>query len=194
MIKCRICGNENGNKLFIAKEMMFGTNEEFEYFECAECKTIQIKDIPVDIKKYYPENYSSMSKFNTDKPISILKKFIKMIFAQIYLNKIIGLIFTPFVNKFNLFYLKNLKTAGCNLKSKILDVGSGIGNKLIGLKEFGFTQLYGSDPFIDNEIEYPSGLRIYKRDINGFTEKFDFIMLNHSFEHMFNPKEILQKN
>ena len=35
--------------------MMFKLKGCFEYFECANCGCLQIKQIPADISKYYPK-------------------------------------------------------------------------------------------------------------------------------------------
>ena len=53
---CRICGNSENNRKHIAREMMFGTRERFEYLECARCGTVQLIDVP-DLSRYYPEDY-----------------------------------------------------------------------------------------------------------------------------------------
>ena len=63
--ECRGCGNASGNAEHTAREMMFGTRDEFVYVECAKCGTLQIKEIP-ELAKYYPENYLS---FNSETPV-----------------------------------------------------------------------------------------------------------------------------
>jgi len=51
---------------------MLGLPDQFEYFECAHCGCLQIKKIPADLSKYYPEQYHS---FNT--PAKFKDNFIK---------------------------------------------------------------------------------------------------------------------
>ena len=46
---CRICGNARGNARFRAREMQFGTREEFDYFRCASCGCLQISEVPEDL-------------------------------------------------------------------------------------------------------------------------------------------------
>lgn len=36
-VERRVCGNESGNKIHQAKEMMFGWRDSFDYVECAHC-------------------------------------------------------------------------------------------------------------------------------------------------------------
>lgn len=193
MIRCRVCGNSDYNFEFKVKEMMFGTKELFSYYECNECKSILIKEIPENIKQYYPDNYYSFNKVSQIQRLSLFKKFIRRAFSFLYLNKILGWILTPIVIKNNFIYLKILKTSNCNFNSKILDIGSGNGAKLLKLPDFGFKNIIGSDPFINNDIEYDNGLKIIRKNIFEFNEKFDFIMFNHSFEHMPNPDDVLKK-
>ena len=79
-----------------------------------------------------------------------------------------------------------------SLDSKILDVGCGAGHLLLGLRECGFLHLTGIDPFISDDICYKNGIRIYKKKIHELKGQYDFIILNHSFEHMPDPVSIFQ--
>ncbi len=56
-IECRICSNKDEKQIFVAKEKHFGLNDEFIYFECPNCETLQIEEIPADMSKYYPDGY-----------------------------------------------------------------------------------------------------------------------------------------
>ena len=62
-MRCRICGNENLNHCYAAREMMFGFRDEFEYFQCSECDCLQISDYPVDVAKYYGDSYYSYQAY-----------------------------------------------------------------------------------------------------------------------------------
>ena len=61
MYTCRICHNTDGNKTFLAKEMMLGLRESFEYFECQCCGCLQISTIPNDLGRFYPQGYYSFN-------------------------------------------------------------------------------------------------------------------------------------
>jgi hypothetical protein len=50
--RCRICTSSGDNKLYKAREMFFGTREQFNYFECSNCSTLQIQNIP-DLQRFY---------------------------------------------------------------------------------------------------------------------------------------------
>jgi hypothetical protein len=75
---CRICGNFDDNKIYTAREMMFGFRDEFDYIECSKCGCVQIVEIPKNINKYYPPNYYSYQfksqKFSLYKRLGLLRK------------------------------------------------------------------------------------------------------------------------
>ena len=89
--------------------------------------------------------------------------------------------------------LSTLKPLKLKKSSKIMDVGCGAGNLLFSLKEIGFQQLLGIDPFNEADIHYENGLSIEKKSIHEATGKWDLIMFHHSFEHVFDQAEVLQK-
>src|ERR1035441_659421 len=56
-LACSICANVAGNSTYTVAEMMYGSGELFDYFECAECKCLQIAAVPDDLSRYYPSTY-----------------------------------------------------------------------------------------------------------------------------------------
>ena len=64
--KCRICDNEGEFQSWLVREMMYGTKDEFEYFECPGCKCMQISEVPKDLGNYYMTDYYSFSENKTD--------------------------------------------------------------------------------------------------------------------------------
>jgi SAM-dependent methyltransferase len=72
---------------------------------------------------------------------------------------------------------------GINKTNKVLDVGCGSGFFFYPLKTLGY-DVRGADPFNTEEINYKNGFIVYNQYINQITDKYDFIFLNHSFEHI----------
>lgn len=56
---CKICGTEGMFQTYLAREMMQGTRDEFEYFACERCHCLQIAAVPEDLGKYYGGDYYS---------------------------------------------------------------------------------------------------------------------------------------
>ena len=190
-MKCRICGNEKGNKTFIVNEMMFGTKEKFEYLECAACGCLQLVNIPGDLSKYYPNEYNAFDKQSFIEKNRLLNR-LQNKKVKYLLNENKSLLGWGLnIIKRDSFENK-LVDAGVKTTYKILDIGSGTGGRLIRMRKKGFTDLTGSDLFIKENIVYDEGLRILKKDIRDIKEKYDFIMMNHSFEHFLDPLTTLK--
>jgi glycosyltransferase involved in cell wall biosynthesis/SAM-dependent methyltransferase len=182
---CRICQNEAGNRSFAAREMMFGFRDKFQYFECAKCGCVQIEEVPPNLTKYYPESYYSFQKAGG------LKSLIKKRWASYSYNGVclIGRAMASVLGKNQ--SVESVKRANVSKEATILDLGCGSGELLLVLHSLGFKNLTGADPFLSNEIIYENGVKVWKKDLNQITQRFDVIMSHHSFEHMTNPVEIL---
>ena len=192
---CRICGNSTDNRLHTAREMMFGTRDEFIYLECGACRTVQIVDIP-DLDKYYPKDYYSLAPaVGPELSRSLKSRLAARLASGFYLSgkgwvgkylakskEWIGRHFPPFLKEAFL---------GITISSPILDFGCGQGELLQTLNYFGFRNLTGADAFIEHDIVYPNGVTIYKKPLAEIADKFDLVMLHHSFEHLPDPAESL---
>jgi len=190
-IICKICGNHAHNQCFTAKERLLGLNDEFEYFECSNCKCIQIIEIPKNIDRYYPDNYYSYQNPVFANKLTGLRYLIKKSLAAYYCGS-----FNTAGALLSLYYENPflwLKPKMANFKTKILDVGCGAGRLLISMQRSGYQDLTGIDPYNRKDIFYDNGVTVYKKNIFEVTEKYDLIMLHHSFEHMESPKNILKK-
>jgi SAM-dependent methyltransferase len=187
---CKICGNKSDNELIIATERLLGLGDKFDYFVCSRCFCLQIKDIPEDIDKYYPPSYYSFQEPMFPSKLNRLNFFLKKSLINHYMGyfDITGFLLS--------FFYKHpftwIRKKEIHFDTKILDIGSGSGRKLLSLQRSGFRNLTGIDPFIDEDIYYENGVKILKKDISETNEKYDFIMLHHSFEHMPDPEEIVK--
>jgi 2-polyprenyl-3-methyl-5-hydroxy-6-metoxy-1,4-benzoquinol methylase len=170
---------------------MFGLNEEFEYFQCSNCNCLQIKDFPVNLKKYYPPDYLNYPKVKR----SPLREYLMNSREKAFLSgkglfgKLL-MIFFGFSDS-NLLWASQ---ADIKINASILEVGCGKGELLQKLHRAGFHSLLGVDAFIEEDIYYDENFRIIKRDFNQFDGiKFDWIMFHHSFEHLKDPVKTFKK-
>ncbi len=77
-----------------------------------------------------------------------------------------------------------MKRAKLKKGASILEVGSGNGARLVAMRQMGYKDLTGVDPFILEDVSYSNGIKILKKEIRDIQRSYDFIMLHHAFEHM----------
>lgn len=189
---CRICKNDDPKQVFSVREMMFGLDEYFDYFLCPECGCLQITTLPESMDKYYNANYYSHAPDN-----SLLKKLTTHMAiwrdkADLYDNHILGKIIARFIPaREEIRFISYLD--GIGKHSRILDIGSGMGFHLRRLEALGFTDLRGIDPFLKEETVKSGNITILRKYLEQYDEKdFDLITLQHTFEHLPNPRQTLQ--
>lgn len=188
---CRICGNGTGNIPLLAREMMFGTRAEFQYFQCASCQCLQIETVPSDIASHYPTSYYSFSP-SGPKGEPAWRRALKSAALRYRLDGqgiwggLAALLF-----ELPQEIASWLAASGARQASRLLDVGSGQGVLLRQLAGWGFTSLTGADPFVSADLSYPDGVRVLRRSLSELNGEFDCVMMHHSFEHMDRPQEVL---
>ncbi len=194
-MQCRICQNSNHNTQYTAKEMMLGLRDEHDYFECAECGCLQIVTVPDNLPEYYPDDdyysYEHVSSATGLKGSLIRKRDHFAATGKGFVGKIMQRL-QPHDK------LPAIARTKVQLDSKILDVGCGAAHLLHSMREAGFNNLLGIDPFNANDITYPNGLHVEKKSIHDLhinrpEDGWELIMFNHSYEHVFDQLEVLQK-
>lgn len=189
-IPCQICKNNSNNEILKVREMYFGTREVFDYLNCSNCGCLQLINPPKDYSVHYPKNYFTFNQKHESKIKSIINRFRdKAAMGETSLrgNFLLKKYGSP-------VYVDRMKIAGVGLNDSILDVGCGQGILLHKMKESGFENVIGIDPFIDETIEYKNGLKILKKDFSDMNGLYDLVMFNHSFEHMENPLQVMKKS
>ncbi len=178
-MKCAICGSSEGTE-HVFREMMFGTRDEFPYWQCAGCGCLQIVQIPERIGDYYPNDYYS---FDLDlHPLD--RWFYRAYFKAPALGPLISRV------RKDPYFADQKFQAVVEAKPKpgarILDVGCGAGKLVTVLKDVGFDAL-GIDPFAKEET--PSIRRASLEQMEG---GWDLIMFHHSLEHMTDHLTVLR--
>ena len=86
-----------------------------------------------------------------------------------------------------------IKNSDIKFDNSVLDVGCGSGIYLHQLKYLGYKNLMGIDPYIEQSSYNTKELSIVKKSIYELDGSFDFIMMNHSFEHVLDPLNTLKE-
>lgn len=180
---CRICGSTDLAEPICLRETMFGTGETFPYQQCDDCKCLQIVERPDRMEQYYPSTYYSYS---------IAQRNIR--------NRIRNLL--AYYGPVWLFAgrdwwenpdRKSLREARVARSSRILDLGCGSGNFTASLKEIGFHDVTGADPFIPEDMVHPNGVRILRKEASEIEGEFDLVMMQASLEHVWDQRGIVQE-
>ena len=189
---CKICSNSVDNKIHVVKEMMLGLREQFDYMECANCGALSLVHIPIDLSKYYPHNkYYSFYNTNHNFIIAFIKNQLLNKLLKYYRGRfnLIGKILSYNYNLNRKYsWVSNLKDIP--FASKILDIGSGSGKYLLELFQLGYKDITGIDPYNPTNIKLNNSVTVYNCDIENLKDKYDFILMNHSLEHMINQDQI----
>lgn len=193
--RCRICQSADLNSSFVAREMMYGTREEFSYDICNYCESVQISTIPSDMTKYYADNYYSMKVGSPRKNFSnTIKDCIISLRDSWYFGSrnILGFVISRI--KAADGDLIGISKAAPALTNRILDVGCGERALLLHkLARIGFADIQGIDPFLSAAVREYDGFNVVKGEISDLTETFDVITLNHSFEHVPDPRRTMSE-
>lgn len=190
---CNICQNSEGNAVFTSREMYLGTRDSFDYLECGHCGCLQLLQPPEDLSPYYPENYYAHQKSPLQKNWGIRylgalkRKRLEYTLGHSSLTGALSAALSPPLN------LPHWATrAGLTPASRILDVGCGNGHMILSLRNAGFIHLSGIDPFIRQDLTYDGNVTVKKGNLEDLNETYDFITMQHSFEHMPRPREVLE--
>jgi len=163
MSKCPLCQS--------ASIKYFHTLNSYKYFQCFNCITLFLNPIPnkEEISAYYSRNFKYPAGESNEQ---LIRKRAKIILKK----------------------LKELLPDGKNL----LDIGSGYGYFLNEANKMGMTSS-GIEPaknLYENSLRHSSNSKIYNLTFSKFIaknnkEKFDFITLIHTIEHVINPNLVI---
>ena len=192
MNRCKICDNAQRNKVHKVRETMFDLGDEFGYLECAQCGCIQLMSVPEDMGRYYPAGYYSFADstsrtFGLWRRVARRQKHLYCLYGKNPVGWLLRMIggYPP--------HFVWLREAGLKFDSAILDLGCGAGGFLNVLKRDGFANVTGADPFIENDIFYDNGVVVRKQTLSEINKQYDFVIMNHAFEHIPDPLATLRQ-
>ncbi|MGR3762417.1 class I SAM-dependent methyltransferase (plasmid) [Roseobacteraceae bacterium NS-SX3] len=187
--RCKCCGGSDAAAELGVREMMFGTRETFTYEACAGCGSLQIRQVPEDLPRYYGDGYYSFQGAGRSLGARLR--------AAVARQRDRGCFGAPLLRglarRWPAPLLETLIQAGLRREARLLDVGCGAGHLLDRLAQCGFKELSGADPFIETDFTTPAGVPVAKRYLSECTEPQDIILFNHALEHVTEPAADLQK-
>jgi SAM-dependent methyltransferase len=164
-------------------EMMFQVGESFDYEECIGCSSLQIRELPVDLYRYYDQQeYYSFTLDGTVTNPWLRRSPLKQ---ALRLN-------TALFQRFGVGKgMSWVRQAGIGPNDRVLDLGCGAGRRLLSLHVLGYRHLAGADPFLEKDTFLPGGVPLMKRAHGDVVGVYDWVMMHHSFEHAPDPRAVL---
>lgn len=171
-MRYQVCGEVAGQE-HLLREMMFGSREEFPYWECGVCGCLQILEVPSNLADYYPESFYSFSLTAS----SSKRWYYRLYFAFPWLMRRLHRCGPD---------LDSVVCANPRAGARILDVGCGSGKLVEVLRGLGFDAC-GIDPFLKEKRPHLETKSI--EDVGG---GWDLIMFHHVLEHMADNVHVLR--
>ena len=185
---CRICGVSTPAKTYQVREMIVGSGEVFEYFQCCNCGCLQPVQIPSGLCRYYGATYYSV------RPASLLKRAVINIRTS-YVATGRGALGSLVARRWPPERDRSLVPTGIQETDRILDVGCGNGTYVRKLFELGFRNLHGIDPYMARSYQRSRPFRLERASIFQMpgVPAYDVVLFNHSFEHIEDQRGTLSK-
>ncbi len=193
--ECPVCGQTSDSLAFVVREMMLGTREAFRYLQCLGCESLHIENPPSDMARFYGGEYYSLHDLSSGGPIQNVLRFVKKVRDSYnVLGKPAAGSFVQLAAPEKGGALHSLKPIGLTRGARILDVGCGAGAVPLALKNVGIKKVVGIDPFLENDLEYDNGLKVYRKTLYDVEEDgWDLVMFHHALEHMTKPRSVLER-
>jgi len=169
----------------------------FSYNHCPNCGTMSLISVPPDLSQYYGDDYYNFTTRRSS-PIRGLARRAR--------NAMTLFDSTPFArlsaklsSNRQFLSLRPLFDGRAGRKFRrsdpILDVGCGQGQLLRELRDLGFTDLTGLDPFLRSPVS-ARGFALHRGEVETMEgafrrATFQIVMFHHSLEHIVDPANTL---
>lgn len=180
--------------------MLFGTRESFDYLLCQACGALSIRTVPTDLARHYPPAYYAAAgeipaRRQLAGPAKRADDAAKtwFLFGRGRLKARLLRPWRPAMLHEVRHERAFVRRAGLRrFDDPILDVGSGrIPTRLARLRQVGFTNLTGIDPWLDGD-SVVDGIRLERRELQDMEGQFQVVMFHHVFEHVPDPELALR--
>ena len=193
---CDLCGSRLHRLVFINYDRMFPEIKgEFKVYQCQNCGLSFLNQPSQEVlKKHYSTDYLIYADLKGATHSRKIFTLIETLYHYIQKNDNVGFLrvfkflFLPFSS-----YFRTVKVVK---NGKYLDIGCGIGYFSLVMKYLGMKP-YGIEPVdFNHELAYNYRLNISNctlEEAKYKDEYFDFITLNHVFEHVPRPSETMKE-
>lgn len=192
---CDLCGSSYHKLVFINHDRMFPEIEgEFKLYQCQNCGLLFLNQPhPEDLKKHYSTGYSIYADLSATTPSRKIFTLIETLYHYVQndnseFSGLFKFLFLPFSS-----YFRTVKLVE---NGRYLDIGCGTGYFPLVMKYLGMKP-YGVEPVdFNHELSKNYSLNISNctlEEAKYKDEYFDFITLNHVFEHVPNPSQTMNE-
>lgn len=161
--------------------MMFGTRDEFDYFECERCGGLQLVS-EVDVADYYPTDYHAFLPQSRPRGLRGLAR--RWRDRGVFRGDLIGRLLNRVAPYPVLGAERWFRVLDVPRDARIVDVGCGSAELLRDLHASGFSNLTGIDLYLPDEVLPLLPPFVRKGDMADLDGLFDVVMLHHVLEHM----------
>lgn len=172
--RCPVCESEVGVSHRV-REMLFGTREEYIYFECSNCGCLSRVEPIQDLDRYLiAESYMEETPLSAFRKLAVALQLSPLSFLMKWRRR---------------SELDALRRVKFNKQMTLLDVGCGPGALVGELRDLGY-HATGIDTEILRDIRDKHGIRVERKSLSEITDKFDVILFRSSLERL--PIETLK--
>lgn len=190
ILRCPICGGMPIRTINATnwKFKLETYEQSYPYSVCGECGVMFRIESDIDYTNLYVETYDNRDNIINDllRTTSIKGKLRKLRDSYAYMGKhrVLGYFLNkkkpaayPYLSEYK-YYLSN--------GDSFLDVGCRKGMLILTLKSVG-ANVYGAEPYLDDNIVYSNGVTVEKKFLSEIDRKFNIIFYDNVFEHLDTP-------
>ena len=180
---CRVCGSTEVSASYSATERMFALGGVFAYDECAGCESLNLRDVPEDLGRYYPSDRYYSYQSTTSGLSSIRGLALRAMLFWPHGR----LLATLAPGRY-----RAVARVGLRPSCRVVDVGGGYGALVDQLRMAGLAgECIVVDPFAPAD-RTAGGSVIVRDDLACVRGSFDLVMFHHSLEHHAEPRRALE--
>lgn len=198
VVECFVCRRQAGFREHEVPRYRYGTagSKPVPYRECVACGSLVIARIPEGLEAEYGPGYHVPA--GRGGRLVPPRRMIRSLRWRHAVGgggagRLVAAFFPPPLEGFP----DLLRLARAERVSRILDVGAGTGEILSHLRDVGYRDLTGVEPFLPGDEERAAGVRIVQAELEAVAREgregpFDVIMFNHALEHVPDPEGALR--